>query len=77
MEWAPNVFGFFIHENWRLSMWLGDDVGHLFDRSSDPHEMNNLWQNRDYATNKAELTEMMLRERMRLADTLPLINRFA
>jgi hypothetical protein len=39
--------------------------------------MNNLWQNRDYAANKAELTEMMLRERMRLADTLPLTNRFA
>lgn len=67
----------FIHEYWRLSIWLGDDVGHLFDRSNDPHEINNLWQNPDYAEKKAELTELMLRERMRLADTLPLTNRFA
>ncbi|MBT4589751.1 MAG: sulfatase-like hydrolase/transferase [Rhodospirillaceae bacterium] len=67
----------FIYENWRLSIWLGDEVGHLFDRDNDPDEMNNLWHNPAFSIKKAELTELMLRERMRLADTLPLTNRFA
>jgi len=67
----------FIHENWRLSLWYGDDTGHLFDRESDPAEMNNLWFDPAYEEKKAELMELMLRERMRLEDTLPLTTRFA
>ncbi|MDP6646087.1 MAG: sulfatase-like hydrolase/transferase [Rhodospirillales bacterium] len=67
----------FIHDNWRLSLWYGDDTGHLFDRESDPAEMNNLWFDPAYEAKKAELIELMLRERMRLEDTLPLTTRFA
>ena len=67
----------FIHENWRLSIWFGDDTGHLYDRDADPAEINNLWYDPAYAAKKSELLELMLRERMRLEDTLPLTMRFA
>ncbi len=67
----------YIHENWRLSMWIGDDTGHLFDREIDPEETNNLWYDPACTTKKSELMELLLRERMRIDDTLPLTTRFA
>jgi arylsulfatase A-like enzyme len=67
----------FIRDKWRLSMWYGDDTGQLFDRESDPHEMNNLWFDPEHVSIKADLMERMMRERMRLGETLPLPRRFA
>ena len=62
-------------KNERMS--LKDETGQLFDRDSDPHELKNLWFDPDHATVKADLMERMMRERMRLGETLPLPQRFA
>ncbi len=67
----------FVRDQWRLSVWFGDEMGQLFDRKNDPHEMSNLWSDPDYTVVKAELMERMMRERMRLGETLPLPIRFA
>jgi arylsulfatase A-like enzyme len=67
----------FIRDQWRLSMWYGDEAGQLFNRDSDPHEMNNLWFDPEHASIKADLMERMMRERMHLGETLPIPTRFA
>jgi len=61
----------FISDNWRLTLWEGMEGGELFDRNVDPFEMNNLWNDPDYAIKRASLTEAMLRETIRLTDSSP------
>lgn len=61
----------YIEGPWRLTLWQGDDMGELFDRSTDPHEMCNLWPDPNFAEQKAVLLEAMLRETIRLNDTAP------
>ncbi len=58
-----------IHNGWRLTRFLGEEAGELFDRNVDPHEMNNLWSDPAALTKRQEMTDRMLAERMRLADT--------
>ena len=62
----------YIENNWRLTMWQGMEGGELFDRNSDPHELRNLWSNPEFSRERANLTEAMLREMIRLGDTGPL-----
>lgn len=61
----------FIRDGWRLSLWQGMDGGQLYNLNDDPHELRNLWFDRDYAAERASLTEAMLREMIRLGDTTP------
>ena len=61
----------YIEDNWRITIWDGEERGELFDRNSDPHEINNLWSQETFADKKARLTESMLREMIRLNDTAP------
>ncbi|MBX2837211.1 MAG: sulfatase-like hydrolase/transferase [Gammaproteobacteria bacterium] len=61
----------FIADNWRLTLWEGMEGGELFDRSTDPYELNNLWNNPTFAEKRATMTEAMLRETIRLTDTSP------
>ncbi len=58
-----------IHDGWRLTRFLGEETGELFDRNTDPHEMNNLWSDPAARTRLQDMTERMLAERMRLTDT--------
>jgi arylsulfatase A-like enzyme len=76
-DMGPQRIWTFIKDQWRLSIWYGDETGQLYDRSNDPHEMNNLWFNPEYASVKGDLMESMMRERMHLGETLPLPKRFA
>ena len=62
----------YIENNWRLTLWQGMAVGELFDRNSDPHELQNLWSSPGFSRERARLTEAMLREMIRLGDTGPL-----
>ncbi len=58
-----------IHDGWRLTRFMGEAEGELFDRNADPHEMNNLWADPAARTRRQEMTARMLDERMRLTDT--------
>lgn len=66
-----------LHDRWRLTLWHGDAEGELFDREQDPDEMQNRWNDARLADVKHELIERMLRERMRLGDTVPFADRSA
>jgi len=61
----------YIKDNRRLTIWQGMDGGEMFDRNTDPHEMRNLWDDPKDQTLRAEMTEAMLRETIRLNDTSP------
>jgi len=67
----------YIENNWRISLWDGVEKGELFDLNADPHELNNLWSQFEFADKKAQLTEAMLRETIRLNDTAPLATHIA
>jgi len=67
----------YVTGRWRLTLWSGDQRGELFDRDADPHELRNRWDDAALAAVKAQLMEAMLRERIRLIDTLPLAERSA
>ena len=58
-----------IHDGWRLTRFMGEETGELFDRNTDPHEMNNLWSDPAAQAQLHDMTERMLAERMRLTDT--------
>ena len=58
-----------IHGGWRLTRFLDEEAGELFDRNTDPHEMNNLWSDPAARAKLDEMNDRMLAERMRLADT--------
>ncbi len=61
----------FVTGRWRLTNWLEDQFGELYDRDEDPEETNNLWNNPGAAADKAELPELMMRERIALEDMAP------
>lgn len=61
----------FIMEGWRLTLWQGMADGQLFNRSTDPDELKNLWFDAESAAKKYEIMEAMLREMIRLEDTGP------
>jgi arylsulfatase A-like enzyme len=61
----------FVTGRWRLTYWLEDQFGELYDRNEDPEEINNLWNNPAAAGDKAEILEMMMRERIALEDMSP------
>ena len=62
----------FLTPRWRLTLWDGVAQGELFDRETDPEELRNLWSSPAHQAKKAELIEMMLREKIRLGDSAPL-----
>jgi hypothetical protein len=61
-----------ITENERMTLYEGADWGELYDFTSDPNEMNNLWDNPRARDRRYELTEKLARKMMELADSSPL-----
>lgn len=47
------------------------DRGYLYDLKKDPREINNLWDNPEYAQIKAQMLELLCTEMLRKNDTLP------
>lgn len=45
--------------------------GQINYRNAVPHEMHNLWFDSNFAARKAEMTEAMLREMIRLSNAAP------
>jgi arylsulfatase A-like enzyme len=61
----------FVSGPWRLTYWLEDNFGELYNRDEDPHEIQNLWDDPGYSTQKAELMEKWMLERISLEDIAP------
>ena len=66
----------FVTGRWRMTMWLdqitGEHTGELYDRDQDPHELRNLWNDPSASSDKAEVMEMMMRERLRQEELAPM-----
>ena len=61
-----------ITQEHRLTLYEGADWGELYDFTSDPHELDNLWSEPRAKAKRHELTERLARKMMELADTSPL-----
>ena len=58
-----------VTEDARLTLYADRPFGELFDRASDPHELENLYDRADGVPLRARLTEQLARELMDVADT--------
>ena len=56
---------------YRISVYDGVEWGELYDRSTDPEELNNLWDVPAHYSLRASMTERMLRQMIALGETSP------
>ncbi|MDG2033163.1 MAG: DUF4976 domain-containing protein, partial [Rhodospirillales bacterium] len=61
----------FTDGRWRLTLWVEEDFGELYDRDNDPLELHNLWNHPACQADRARLVEAMLKEQYRYADLMP------
>lgn len=59
-------------DRWHLAIYPEVGVTQLFDLQKDPHEMNNLAENPEYADRIKELTALMEKSQAQYGDTAPL-----
>ncbi|MEM7720442.1 MAG: sulfatase-like hydrolase/transferase [Pseudomonadota bacterium] len=61
-----------VTDRYRMSLRQGEDWGEMYDLQSDPHEMTNLFDAPQAQTERAALTDIMLRRMIDLQDRAPL-----
>ncbi len=61
-----------VTQRWRMTIAQDDTYGELYDLQSDPHEMDNLFENAAHRGVRAELMEKLAYRQMELADRSPL-----
>ena len=61
-----------VTDQYRMSLREGEDWDELYDLSSDPGEIANLFAQQSSQTVRSELTEVMLRRIIELRDRSPL-----
>jgi arylsulfatase A-like enzyme len=61
-----------VTQRYRMTIAAGDPYGELYDRQSDPHEMDNLFDDPAHRDVRAELIEQLAYREMELADRSPL-----
>jgi arylsulfatase A-like enzyme len=61
-----------VTRRWRMTIVHGDPYGELYDLQSDPHEMDNLFEDGAHRRVRAELMEQLAYRQMELADRSPL-----
>lgn len=61
----------------RLTIYRGETWGELYDLEADPLEMNNRWDDSEYAAERARLTEALMREMLDNVDASPRARRRA
>ncbi|MCH2077977.1 MAG: hypothetical protein MK180_14055 [Rhodobacteraceae bacterium] len=57
--------------DWRISVFHGAEWGELYDLSTDPGELVNLWDAPQAAADKARMMEALLRTEIAHVDTAP------
>lgn len=60
-----------VTEDWKMTVYLDQDWGELFDRKNDPHELKNLWDVPDAAKTRQDLLWDLTQEMMRAIDRSP------
>ena len=58
-----------VHDDWRMSVFEGSELGELYDLAEDPHELKNLWTDPSAAQRKATLMHQLALRQMALRDT--------
>ena len=61
----------YVNDRWRLTLWVDNDFGELYDRENDPLELNNLWNDPSAKEDKASLVEAMLKQQYTYSDLMP------
>ncbi|MFX1266822.1 MAG: sulfatase, partial [Promethearchaeota archaeon] len=61
-----------ITENFKLTIYEGmNDYGDIYDRKSDPYELKNLWENRDFRGERFKLVNRLLQENLKAQTKYP------
>ncbi len=60
-----------ITNEWRMTVYHGEDWGELYDLKNDPDESHNLWHLPEYAGQRALLTEQLVQEMLEYVDKSP------
>ena len=61
-----------ITEDFRMTVYQDVNWGELYDLANDPDELNNRWNDPQLGSRRHELTEILARQMMDLADSSPL-----
>ena len=61
-----------VTRRWRMTIQHGDPYGELYDLQTDPHELDNLFDDPAHRGVRAELMEKLAYRQMELADRSPL-----
>jgi arylsulfatase A-like enzyme len=61
-----------VTDQYRITYYRGAPWGELYDLERDPHEMHNLWDDESASRVKKDMTELLLREMLSMAETSPL-----
>jgi arylsulfatase A-like enzyme len=69
---SPSRMRSLITQRYRMTIAHGDPYSELYDRQSDPHEMDNLFDDPAHRAVRAELMEKLAYREMELADRSPL-----
>ena len=64
-QWAVRT------HDWKLIHYPGEDFGELYDLRNDPGEFDNLWGNRDYASQRSMMERLLLDRISQSRDPLP------
>lgn len=62
-----------VHDNWRLTLFEGSELGELYDLKSDPNELSNLWADQQASKQKAAMLHKLAERQMALqaAELIP------
>ncbi|VAW36629.1 Sulfatase [hydrothermal vent metagenome] len=60
-----------VSKKWRLTVWEGKEWGELYDLQADPEELNNLWDDSQFAAEKSHFLLQMVQRMQSLNDTSP------
>ena len=61
-----------VHDQWRLTMYLGKCANELFNLQDDPEEMTNLWNSPEHSDVKAQLIERLAELEIEVGNRVPL-----
>ncbi len=71
LDCPPRVHSL-LDRRWRISLTLGADWGEIYDLERDPGEMDNLWNDPEHATVRAQLLERLARAEIAAVDRAPM-----